>query len=172
MISCVKHYIILKKYLRIKSSWQNSWRTSQYTLRKWKDRHIFGSYQKAEEAAEHKGDDDINCSWYHWDKPKRSKKETGGQRKIKTIQTLVLLRSSRILRKVLEIWGNLLSLRLQWKNLVHTGHSTIVVLRQVKFNKYLLTKNNTVMETHFINDSIRIGGANGVTVIIVGSGQG
>ena len=28
-----------------------------------------------------------------------------------------LLRSARILRKVLEIWGNLLSLKLQWKTI-------------------------------------------------------
>ena len=32
-----------------------------------------------------------------------------------TIPTTVWIRSLRILRRVLEIWGNLLSLRLQWK---------------------------------------------------------
>ena len=31
-----------------------------------------------------------------------------------TIQTTALLRSSRILRRVLETWGDLLSLKLQW----------------------------------------------------------
>ena len=32
-----------------------------------------------------------------------------------TIQTTTLLRSARILRRVLESWGELMSLRLQWK---------------------------------------------------------
>ena len=35
--------------------------------------------------------------------------------KIQTIQTTVLLRTARILRKVLVSWGDLLSLKLQWK---------------------------------------------------------
>ena len=39
--------------------------------------------------------------------------EVGGR--VETIQTTTLLRTARILRKVLENWGDLLSLRLQWK---------------------------------------------------------
>ena len=35
--------------------------------------------------------------------------------RIETIQTIALFRSAWILRKVLETWRNLLSLRLQWK---------------------------------------------------------
>ena len=34
---------------------------------------------------------------------------------LETIQTTALLRSARILRRILETWGDLLSLRLQWK---------------------------------------------------------
>ena len=34
-----------------------------------------------------------------------------------TIQTAALLRSVRVLRKILEIWRDLLSLRLQWKTI-------------------------------------------------------
>ena len=34
-----------------------------------------------------------------------------------TIQTTALLRTARILRRVLETWGDLLSLRLQWKTI-------------------------------------------------------
>ena len=34
-----------------------------------------------------------------------------------TIQTTALLRSAGILRRVLETWGDLLSLRLQWKTI-------------------------------------------------------
>ena len=40
--------------------------------------------------------------------------EVGGR--VKTIQTITLLRTARILR-VLETWGDLLSLRLQWKTI-------------------------------------------------------
>ena len=39
--------------------------------------------------------------------------EVGGQ--VETIQTTALLKTARILRRVLETWGDLLSLKLQWK---------------------------------------------------------
>ena len=39
--------------------------------------------------------------------------EVGGR--VETIQTTALLKTARILRRVLEIWGDLLSLKLQWK---------------------------------------------------------
>ena len=41
--------------------------------------------------------------------------EVGGR--VETIQTTALLRTVRILRKVLETWGDLLSLKLQWKTI-------------------------------------------------------
>ena len=41
--------------------------------------------------------------------------EIGGR--VETIQTTALLRTARILRQVLEIWGDLLSLKLQWKTI-------------------------------------------------------
>ena len=41
--------------------------------------------------------------------------EVGGQ--VETIQTTTLLRMARILRRVLEIWGDLLSIKLQWKTI-------------------------------------------------------
>ena len=37
--------------------------------------------------------------------------------RVKTVQTTALLRSARILRRVLETWGDLLSLKLQWKTI-------------------------------------------------------
>ena len=45
---------------------------------------------------------------------------TGGiriKRRAETIQTTALLRSTRIIIRVLEIWGDLLSLRIQWKTI-------------------------------------------------------
>ena len=41
--------------------------------------------------------------------------EVGGR--VETIQTTALVRTARILRRVLEIWGDLLSLKLQWKTI-------------------------------------------------------
>ena len=41
--------------------------------------------------------------------------EVGGR--VETIQATKLLRTVRILRSVLETWGDLLSLKLQWKNI-------------------------------------------------------
>ena len=45
----------------------------------------------------------------------RRLKELKIRGRIETIQTTALLRSARILSRVLENWGNLLSVRLQWK---------------------------------------------------------
>ena len=41
--------------------------------------------------------------------------EFGGR--VETVQTTTLLRTARILRGVLETWGDLLSLKLQWKTI-------------------------------------------------------
>ena len=35
--------------------------------------------------------------------------------RVMTVQTIALLRTARILIKVLETWGDLMSLKLQWK---------------------------------------------------------
>ena len=47
--------------------------------------------------------------------------EVGGR--VETIQTTALLRTVRILRRVLETWGDLLSLKLQWKTITDVKHS-------------------------------------------------
>ena len=36
---------------------------------------------------------------------------------VETIQTTAFLRTARILRRVLETWGDLLSLKLQWQTI-------------------------------------------------------
>ena len=45
--------------------------------------------------------------------------EVGGR--VETIQTTALLRTAGILRRVLETWGDLLSLKLQWKTISWHG---------------------------------------------------
>ena len=39
------------------------------------------------------------------------------EEQVETIQTKALLRTARILRRVLETWGDLLSIRIQWKTI-------------------------------------------------------
>ena len=41
--------------------------------------------------------------------------KVGGR--VETIQMTALLRTARILRRVLETWGDMLSLKLQWKTI-------------------------------------------------------
>ena len=41
--------------------------------------------------------------------------------RVETTQTIALLRSARILRRVLETWGDLLSLKLPWKPWANAG---------------------------------------------------
>ena len=41
--------------------------------------------------------------------------KVGGR--VETIQTTALLRTARILKRILETWGDLLSLKLQWKTI-------------------------------------------------------
>ena len=41
--------------------------------------------------------------------------EVGGR--VETIQTTALLKTARILRRVLETWGSLMSLKLLWKTI-------------------------------------------------------
>ena len=44
--------------------------------------------------------------------------EVGGR--VETIQTTELLRTARILRRVLKTWRDLLSFKLQWKTIANT----------------------------------------------------
>ena len=38
--------------------------------------------------------------------------------RVESIQTIALLKTARILRRVLETWGDLLSLNLQWNTII------------------------------------------------------
>ena len=68
-----------------------------------------------DKATEHEGDCDTNCNWCAQNNPKKLDKaleEVKISGRAETIQTTALLRSARILRRVLETC-DLLSLRLQ-----------------------------------------------------------
>ena len=56
--------------------------------------------------------------------------EVGGR--VETIQTTALLRTARILRRVLATWGDLLSLKLQWKTITDVKNSKGV--KMIKIN--------------------------------------
>ena len=38
-------------------------------IKKWNDRQILGSCQRAEKAVEHKGESNTNCGWCPWKNP-------------------------------------------------------------------------------------------------------
>ena len=74
--------------------------------------------QRTKKSIEHEVDSDTNCKWCTWTVSKDLVKvmevlEYG--RWAKTNQTTAFFRSARILRKVLETWGDLLLLKLKWK---------------------------------------------------------
>ena len=65
---------------------------------------------------EYKSDGDTNFNWctrYSHQTFIHALKEMEIKGRVQTIQTKAMLRSARILRKVLETWGDLLSLKLQ-----------------------------------------------------------
>ncbi len=64
---------------------------------------------------EREGDNGSNCSSVHLKQFFKGLEKRLGGLEIETIKTTVLLRSSRILRRVLDIRRNLLSLNLQFK---------------------------------------------------------
>ena len=49
--------------------------------------------------------------------------EVGGR--VKTIQNTALLRTARILRRVLETWGDLLSFKLLWKTISYRWYEKL-----------------------------------------------
>ena len=69
---------------------------------------------------EHESDGDTNCGRRTWDNPQSIGKGTrriGNKWPVEIIQSAALLRSTRILRRVLETKGDLLSLKLQWETI-------------------------------------------------------
>ena len=65
---------------------------------------------------EHEGDGDTNCNWCTRNNSQSLEKglddlEIRGR--VETIQTTELLRSVRILRRVLETWGDLMTFKFQ-----------------------------------------------------------
>ena len=57
--------------------------------------------------------------------------EIGGR--VETIQTTTWLRTARILRRVLETWGDLLSLKLQWKTISVSWCGKAIIIMSIIF---------------------------------------
>ena len=67
---------------------------------------------------EHENDGDANCNRCTWNTPQKTDKELEDleiRGQVEAIQTTALLKSARILRIVLETWGDMLSL--QWETI-------------------------------------------------------
>ena len=82
-----------------------------------KESENIGEYldQRIEKAVEHESDGETNCNWWPWTVSKCFGKKSGGIWNQRPSKSTELLKSVRILRRVLETWGDLLSLRLIWK---------------------------------------------------------
>ena len=75
-----------------------------------KNREILRPCKRAEETVKNEGDGGTSSRWYTWKDPQRIWKrmdELELKRRIETTQT-----TARILRRVPETWGDLLSLKL------------------------------------------------------------
>ena len=69
---------------------------------------------------EHEGDGDTNSNWCTLNNPQRFGNGTRNleiREQVEIIQTAALLRSARILRRVLVTWRDLMSLKLQWNTI-------------------------------------------------------
>ena len=74
--------------------------------------------RELKKTLKHESDGDAYCNWCTWQSPKDM--EIRGR--VETIRTTTLLRSARILRTVLETWGDLLSHEETWGELLeHEG---------------------------------------------------
>ena len=77
--------------------------------------------------------------------------EVGGR--VEIIQTTTLLRSARVLRRVLETWEDMVSLRFQWTNIIwcwSTKNLEIIIIKS-KFdhtNKWYMHNPTSVLENH------------------------
>ena len=105
--------------------------------RKGKERKVLGLCQRTKKPVEH-GDDDTNCNSRTWNVLQRRLEELEIGGRAETIQTIVLLRSDRILARFLETWEDLLSLRIQWENLV--GKTVIIIIIYKILQSVCLTK--------------------------------
>ena len=77
---------------------------------------MLGPSQRMEKTLEHEGNGDTNCSWCIWNSPKMFRKKNRGlvnQRKNEDHPGHSITNLIRILTKVLETLGDLLSLRFQ-----------------------------------------------------------
>ena len=75
---------------------------------------------KTNMAREGEDDGDTNYKWCTWNIPEglvNALEVLEIRRQVDTIQTIALLWSARILRRVLETWGDLMSFKLHWKTI-------------------------------------------------------
>ena len=78
-------------------------------IKEQKERQVIGPCQRSKKAEEHEGSGDIHYNWNTWNGPQRlgmggGLEESKIGESIETSQTTALLRSARILRKIL--WTN------------------------------------------------------------------
>ena len=76
--------------------------------------------RELKKTMEHEGNGDSNWNWHSFCGHQKTNTGTGGfekKRRMESIQTTALVKSTRIIRRVLETCGELLSLRFKWKTI-------------------------------------------------------
>ena len=89
--------------------------------------------------------------------------EIGGR--AETIQITALLRSGRILSKVLETWGDLLSLRLQWKTISYIWREKLLRKNNNNNNVVPQARISLTLSRHFSLSFIASGRSSGLNLV-------
>ena len=77
------------------------------------------------------------------------------RKQVETIQTTALQRSARILRRVLETWGDLLSLRLQGNTSANAGVENLLSCKIMRYLFPAFLSNINHFQTYFYDTRIR-----------------
>ena len=102
-----------------------------------------------------------NDNWYPWNIPERPGKKTKGtgDQRIKTIQTIALLKSTRILRKILENLKRLVVTLISGKkppvktDMENLHWMKIIICKQLLFEVTILKLNNLQTVSNILNMS-------------------
>ena len=111
---------------------------NRLNLKEIKNRDKYMDIAREQKSMEHERKRDTNCKWQLGTDKKgliHGLEDWEILRQVESIQTTALLRSATILKRVLDIWGDKQSLRLQWKQPVNASvknsqNSKIIIRRK------------------------------------------
>ena len=112
----------------------------------WYEKHIkriiIIRRRRTEKTVEHEGNRDTNCNWctrYRHPRISKGSRRLGNERKRE--------RSTRILKRIQETWGDLLSLRLHWKSISLRWCEKLIIIIIIT-NKWYMHNPAAVLENN------------------------